>query len=157
MTGIDFDPERPYSVFTDAARQWHGVIDNSNDTRLTWGLNTREEAIAAAEQANDLHARHYNRDLAARVYGDAPILLPENATATDVIDLLSGHVLALVRSANADKSLTEAQFAEVFLRTFAVALPTFLDKLRKSERPELAEQLAWQFLAEEGARRAAGQ
>lgn len=82
--------------------------------------------------------------------------LPENATATDVIDLLSEEVMGLVERSNADRELTHAQFAAAHARAFAEALPVFLAKLR-AMRPELAACVAEQFVAEEGERMAAEQ
>lgn len=80
--------------------------------------------------------------------------LPQNATATDVIDLLAEEVMGLVEQQNADRVITEAQYAQAFSRTFALALPKFLAGL-KAARPELAAQLVAQFMDEEEARTAA--
>ncbi|WP_329073505.1 hypothetical protein [Amycolatopsis sp. NBC_01480] len=82
--------------------------------------------------------------------------LPEHATATDVIDALSGEVMELVDEVNAGRELTQAQYAATFSRTFAEALPRFLAGL-KAERPELAAQLVEQFMAEQEDRMAAEQ
>lgn len=81
--------------------------------------------------------------------------LPRNATATDVIDLLAEAVTQLVENANAGRKLTREQFAAAHERTFAAALPTFLDSL-ELKSPEAAAQLRTQFLAEEEERTHAG-
>uniref|UniRef100_UPI003F497D69 hypothetical protein n=1 Tax=Amycolatopsis sp. CA-290885 TaxID=3239925 RepID=UPI003F497D69 len=77
--------------------------------------------------------------------------LPANATATDVIDLLTEEVMNLVKEVNRGRQLTNAQYAAAFGRAFAETLPRFLASLR-AHRPELAEQLQRQFVAEEEAR-----
>ncbi|PXY16455.1 hypothetical protein BAY59_38510 (plasmid) [Prauserella coralliicola] len=82
--------------------------------------------------------------------------LPENATATDVIDLFSEQIMRLVEEVNEGRELTQRQAAAAFKRAFATGLPIFLEKLA-AQRPELAERLKREFLAEQGARIAAGQ
>lgn len=83
--------------------------------------------------------------------------LPENATATDVIDLFSEQIMRLVEEVNEGRELTtERQAAAAFERAFTTGLPIFLEKLAE-QRPELAERLKREFLAEQGARMVAGQ
>lgn len=69
-------------------------------------------------------------------------------TATNVIDMLADKVFDTVTEVNEGRNLTKKQFADAFERAFAVALPTFLDKL-ENENPDLAAQLRTQYLTEQ--------
>jgi hypothetical protein len=76
--------------------------------------------------------------------------LPANATATDVIDFVSDAVADLIISTNG-RDLTRAEFDAAFNRTFPIALSKFMDGVA-AERPELAERIRTEFLAEQSAR-----
>lgn len=83
------------------------------------------------------------------------LTIPELPTATDVIDLLSGHVADMVVESfvNAGTDPTCAQFGAAFGRAFDAALPVFLARIAKV-RPRLAAQIRSDFTVEQESRTA---
>lgn len=77
--------------------------------------------------------------------------VPELATATDVIDMLTEHVSGMVMHTlcdTVDQGLpTRAEFDAAFARCFDAALPAFFARLDRV-RPDLAATVRARFVAE---------